>query len=91
MGNGNFLCLDCGVDTNKIDEYYMVKGHVWTQAMGDKPDGMLCIGCLEKRIGRRLQLQDFTEHMNQHGPWAGADRRLSKRLANRLGIEESND
>ena len=24
-------------------------------------DGMLCIGCLEKRIGRKLRRQDFTD------------------------------
>jgi len=55
----NFYCLDCGVNTNFIDEYYMVNKDVWKKSKGKK--GMLCIGCLEKRIGRRLLPEDFTD------------------------------
>lgn len=50
-----FECNDCGVHTLDIGEYYMVRGDVW-------PAGahMLCIACLESRIGRSLTPQDFT-------------------------------
>jgi hypothetical protein len=61
-------CADCGVGTCKINEYYMVKDDVWEQAWAGrrKPwhalDGeILCIGCLEKRIGRTLMCCDFTD------------------------------
>lgn len=56
-----FICRDCGDNTHEIDEYYMVNDEVW-EASGMGPhDGMLCIGCLEKRIGRRLNRTDFTD------------------------------
>jgi hypothetical protein len=53
-------CIDCGVNTSTIGEYYVVNDEVWTQAFG-KPDqhGMLCIGCLEARLHRRLLPSDF--------------------------------
>lgn len=56
----NWYCWDCGIDTDAIDEYYMVTDDVWTAAT----DGMvrhLCIGCLERRLGRSLHRGDFTD------------------------------
>ena len=50
-------CLDCGVHTGDIQEYYMVTDELWAE-FGEK--GMLCIGCLENRMGRRLEPEDFT-------------------------------
>ena len=48
--------------TQTIDdrsEVYMVRQTVW-KAAGMAPwGGCLCIGCLEKRIGRRLSPKDF--------------------------------
>jgi hypothetical protein len=38
-------------------EVYTVRDAVWKRA--GMPDGCLCIGCLEKRIGRRLKPKDF--------------------------------
>lgn len=56
------ICLDCGVDTREIREYYMVTDGVWKKAMGDSDaPGALCISCLESRIGRTLCARDFTE------------------------------
>jgi hypothetical protein len=75
-------CLDCAVDTVALGEYYMVRDEVWEQAAGD--DGMLCIGCLEKRLGRRLEPRDFLDiPMNRE---AFASPRLRARV---LGIEEA--
>lgn len=79
-----FNCLDCGVDTNAINEYYMVTYTVWHAAMGGDMRGMLCIGCLEKRLGRRLQRSDFSEHMDRMSLFVG----LSDRLKDRLGKVE---
>jgi len=54
-------CNDCGVDTQGelTHEIYMVKEHVWRKSglCGCKT---LCIGCLEGRIGRLLDSDDFT-------------------------------
>jgi hypothetical protein len=40
-------------------EVYMVHDKVWKKAGMEGYGGCLCIGCLEKRIGRRLKRKDF--------------------------------
>jgi hypothetical protein len=57
QGKG-FLCLDCEVDTFEIDELYVVTDELWARVNPGK-GGMLCIGCLEKRLGRELTPDDF--------------------------------
>ena len=62
-------CADCGLGTITAGEYYMVKNEIWEQAWvgrrkswhGRVPgQEILCIGCLERRIGRALKACDFT-------------------------------
>jgi len=53
-----FTCLDCAACTLCLGEYYMVTDQVWS-SVADR--GMLCIGCLEKRLGRMLHARDFTD------------------------------
>lgn len=53
----DFLCVDCNYYT-WTDEYYMVQPRLWTKYGAET--GMLCIGCLEKRMGRQLTAKDFT-------------------------------
>jgi len=48
--------------TQKIgsnSEVYIVRRHVWEQAGMGPFGGCLCIGCLEKRLGRKLRPKDF--------------------------------
>lgn len=73
-----FNCLDCGVDTREVDEYYMTHDPLWLQA-NPQDDGMLCIGCLESRIGRKLNRNDFT-----NVPINLPDETTSERFLNRL-------
>jgi hypothetical protein len=40
-------------------EVYTVRKTIWTAAGMDGDGGCLCIGCLEKRLGRRLKPKDF--------------------------------
>lgn len=56
-----FNCKDCGINTNDIDEYYMVLDSIWLESGMDKDGGMLCLECLEIRIGRRLIGADFKD------------------------------
>lgn len=85
-------CDDCGDDVTPYDaygrpeegswEWYMVQSEVWEAARreGELPS-ILCIGCLEDRIGRRLTPSDFADlGINEPG-WA-----TSKRLIDRLGV-----
>lgn len=56
-----FMCWDCAACTNCIGEYYMVHDDLWEAATEDcYPDVMLCIGCLEARLGELLTKDDFT-------------------------------
>ena len=55
-----FACLDCNACTNCNGEYYMVHDEVWKLA-NPADRGMLCIGCLEQRLGRLLTKDDFTD------------------------------
>jgi hypothetical protein len=55
----NFLCLDCERDTFR-NEYYMLRDAVWLAA-NPKGSGMLCIGCIEERLNRRLCPADFID------------------------------
>lgn len=70
VGNGGinmFDCNDCGVNTSKINEYYMVYKPIWKEALKEeKDDGdfMLCIGCLEKRLNRKLNAWDFPPELS---------------------------
>jgi hypothetical protein len=76
------ICVDCGIDTCPTTakrgcrhkarwEYYMVHDVVWAKAGMDSDGGHLCIGCLEKRLGRMLRPRDFTGAPinNLDAPW----------------------
>jgi hypothetical protein len=56
------------------DEVYTVRSSVWNKA---GVDGCLCVGCLEKRLGRRLKPKDFPpdDPLN----WMPGTRRLMNR------------
>jgi hypothetical protein len=77
-------CLDCGVETFAIGEAYMVHDELWRAACPWNADGrmfdFLCVGCLEKRIGRRLVARDFKD-----APINCLHPTNSRRLRDRLG------
>jgi hypothetical protein len=59
-----FMCWDCTVCTLCTDEYYMVDDELWysaTEELDTPTDIMLCIGCLESRIGGKLTADDFPD------------------------------
>jgi hypothetical protein len=72
-------CADCGMDTTPCTgkrgcrhigkwEHYMVHHELWAQA--GMTTGLLCIGCLERRLGRTLTAADFTPWLiNLPSPW----------------------
>jgi hypothetical protein len=71
-------------------EFYMVRDAVWLAAgmppsqvrpYGETDGDFLCIGCLEKRLSRRLTRRDFTKApINDPSPWDTA--RLASRKSN---------
>ena len=51
-----------GVSFDHHTEVYAVKDSIWKQS-GMRPwSGCLCVGCLEKRLGRQLRPRDFSRH-----------------------------
>src|SRR6516162_4021196 len=77
MSDDDLACTDCGYDTFG-NEYYMVRNAVWERALGHKipnfDDTILCIGCLEQRIGRTLTRHDFIDCPLNKGPWPRSER-----------------
>jgi hypothetical protein len=91
-------CIDCGMDTAPNDdrrrrgartsERYMVRDSVLLAAGMPKREPMeyniLCIGCLEARLGRTLTPRDFTDApLNRPDRWNSP--RLNARLVGRRG------
>ena len=53
-----FHCVDCAIDT--MPTYpYLVRDEVWAAAGMEPNGGMLCIPCLEHRLGRALTSSDW--------------------------------
>jgi len=63
---------------NNWSEVYAVHDKVWNAAGIDAFGGCLCIGCLEKRLGRKLRPKDFQrDHALNRGP--GTPRLMDRR------------
>lgn len=77
----SFHCLDCKVHTGEINEYYTVHDEIWLLA-NPLDHGMLCVGCLEERIGRVLTPADFPDYPVNHD-FGNKSGRLSSRLGAR--------
>ncbi len=75
-----FKCMDCKINTLHIGEYYMLKDRVCNQIHNNQ-EGMLCIGCAEARLKRRLNSKDFNDcFLNRHNPCGTKSMRLTQRL-----------
>ncbi|MDN5003904.1 hypothetical protein ACFQZO_24000 [Bradyrhizobium sp. GCM10027634] len=71
---------DQGVEQylDEFSEVYIVKNRVWRAAGMSPFNGCLCIGCLERRLGRTLTPEDFPlKHALNCGP--GTKRLLERR------------
>jgi hypothetical protein len=60
-------------------EVYTVRESVWAKAGVDKMGGCLCVGCLEKRLGRKLKPKDFLRGDPFNNPAMPATERLRRR------------
>lgn len=78
----DFNCKDCGLDLRVNRElHYMIKSEIWLTVAHSSD--FLCIGCLEKRLKRRLKPDDFTNHPVNRVSFNKAFKK-SARLLNRL-------
>lgn len=55
----DWLCMDCGENTDASDEYYALKDTIWRR-INPLILGMLCLKCAEDRLGRPLFRSDFS-------------------------------
>lgn len=62
-----------------MHEFYFVRTVLWMIAVGSK-EGMLCVGCLETRLGRELCRADFTTAYINRPEWGSKSARLMDRL-----------
>lgn len=76
-------CEDCRVDVKAIGEIYMLLDEIWKATGIHNLGGFLCIGCVENRLGRRLEPQDFSTCVLNAGWPPGLTN--SKRLKERMG------
>lgn len=72
--------MACTANTLHLDEYYMLTDDVWREA-NPNGKGMLCIGCVENRLGRELTASDFTDAPINRGFFPSSER-LAARLRN---------
>lgn len=72
----SFIC-PCGFNTLHA-EYYMVHDGLWPNDAV-----MLCVGCLEDRLGRKLTYRDFTNAPVNRLNFGTKSARLIDRLTNR--------
>ncbi len=78
----DFGCMLCRFDTST--EYYMVHHYLWRIAIEGLPTTgrFLCIGCIEKQLGRKLIAADFMKvPCNDHREWYKNSDRILNRLA----------
>lgn len=78
LADEGWLCRDCGIHTGVTGEYYMVRDELWDEfGCGH---GMLCIACLEQRMGRILIPQDFTNAPINNGSLTYRSDRMVSRI-----------
>lgn len=75
----NLDCDDCGEST--YTEFYVVSNDLWDRYAPGV--WMICIGCLETRIGRQLVTADFTDanfkpEMLNHGRYPKSQRLIDR-------------
>jgi hypothetical protein len=73
-------CVDCHRATGRIGHFYSVEDAVWRLSGLSTIGGVLCLDCLEKRIGRPLAVEDFKPTFSEENrrAWGGQDRMLPR-------------
>jgi hypothetical protein len=72
------VCIDCGINIVEIGEFYMCDSDIW-ERLGLGWTDNLCLGCLDKRLGRKARF--WHELFPVSYPWM---RPLSDRMKERL-------
>lgn len=81
-----FVCMDCFIDTKSSHDYYTVYDKVWLEAVPDG-DGMLCIKCLSKRLGRKLNMGDFPPNIPVNEIYSRMNKNLRTAMRRKIPLE----
>ena len=88
------LCGLCGVDTISIGEWFIIHNDIWVAAGGKTAwtlgHEFLCIGCIEKRINRKLLPDDFTDCPLNWMPERWVDKQSERLLNRKQGLFQLN-
>lgn len=79
----DFRCKFCGFDTHA--EGYMVHDSVWAAAGLPYDVGWVCVGCVERRLGRQLNAADFSDVPMNTDRFQRRTQRLTDRLRSKSG------
>jgi hypothetical protein len=81
--DSHWRCLDCGMNTGPTQEYFMLRHELWRRLVARRDrGGMLCLRCVELRLGRGLCGRDFLQI-----PANVTQARVCEALAQRLAAE----
>src|SRR3954454_12328651 len=81
-------CTDCHVCCYEIGEFpFALEDGVWLSTCPSDPEVVLCVGCVERRLGRELEMVDFADNPATY--LSGQSERLRNRLSrHRPGVED---
>lgn len=81
-------CIDCKCLPWSIGEDFYVNDKLWKSTVPD--NGIICIECFEKRLGRKLTKRDFKPWFRKNRCFGDQrwklNRHPSQRLKERLGL-----
>lgn len=83
MSNSTALCEVCGMKVIEppVTEWFAINDSLWASTGLRPHDAILCIGCLESILGRKLCPRDFPASVPANEP----HELMSNRLLDRLG------
>jgi hypothetical protein len=60
LDHSRWHCMDCAKDTDSAQEFYALRDDLWRMIVRrPRRGGMLCLNCVERRLGRPLHRLDF--------------------------------
>lgn len=88
----NLNCADCGVAAWEIGEDFYVNDELWYSIMPkSKQERIICIGCFEKRLKRKLVKKDFKHWFRNNGWYSNPTKKInnppSEKLKDRLKLK----
>ena len=85
-------CVDCDTETVPWAgpiETYQVHDRLWKEAGMAPLGGRLCVGCIERRLGRRLVRSDFTRYSLRNAHMRESDRLRARQQGDGVSVGDA--